>query len=239
MLVNCVAYQHGVKLADISISQIGNHIAKPDCFVWVAIKDPEPDELTELAREFCLHELAVEDAQLGHQRPKIEEYGRSLFVVLQMIELDEMKKTELRTGEVAVFVGERYVLSVRHRARQGFTDVRRRTEEEPDLLRHGSAYVLYALMDAVVDRYVPVIEALADEIETIEERIFSGGTTRGHIQSLYEIKRRLMTVQHATSSIMEATGRLCSGRVPPVCAGMQDYFRDVYDHLVAHQSHHQ
>jgi len=229
MLVNCVAYQHGQRLDDIPVSQISTFISKPECFVWVAIKDPEPDELNALAHEFCLHELAVEDAHLGHQRPKIEEYGRSLFVVLQMIELEG---TELRMGEVAVFVGERYVLSVRHRARQGFSDVRARTEQEPELLRHGAAYVLYALMDAVVERYVPVIDTLSEEIESIEARIFSGGTTRAHIQTLYELKRKLMTVQHATSSLMEATGKLCSGRVPPICAGMQDYFRDIYDHLV-------
>jgi magnesium transporter len=228
MLVNCVAYRQGHKLADIPISQIRAHIAQPDCFVWVAIKDPEPGELDMLQEEFGLHELAVEDAQRGHQRPKLEEYGRSLFIVLQMIEMDAQ---DLRVGEVAIFVGERYVLSVRQRAQRGFTDVRARTEEEPDLLRHGSAYVLYALMDAVVDRYGPVIDALSEEIESIEERIFAGGATRAHIQSLYELKRKLFTLQHAAGALMEATGKLCSGRVPPICSGMQDYFRDVYDHL--------
>jgi magnesium transporter len=231
MLVNCVAYQHGEKIADIPVDQIHNFLQTPECFVWVAIKDPAPDELSSLACEFELHELAVEDAQVGHQRPKIDEYGRSLFVVLQMIEMQDATSTELHMGEVAIFVGERYVLSVRHRAGRGFTDVRRRTEQEPDLLKHGAAYVLYALMDTVVDRYVPVIERLAEEIETIEERIFAGGTTRGHLQSLYELKRKLMIVQHAVSSLEEATGKLCSGRVPPICSGMQDYFRDVYDHL--------
>jgi magnesium transporter len=184
--------------------------------------------LDALQEQFGLHELAVEDAHKGHQRPKIEEYGKSLFVVLQMV---EMEGADLCVGEVAIFVGERYVLSVRQRAKRGFTDVRARTEQEPELLRHGSAYVLYALMDAVVDRYSPVVDVLSEEIESIEERIFAGGATRTHIQSLYELKRKLFTLQHAAGSLMEATAKLCSGRVPPICAGMQDYFRDVYDHL--------
>lgn len=228
MLVNCVAYRQGQKLAQIQVNEIHSYVSQPECFVWVAVTDPAPGELDALQEQFGLHELAVEDAQHGHQRPKLEEYGRSLFVVLQMIEMEDL---ELRMGEVAIFVGERYVLSVRQRAKRGFADVRARTEEEPDLLRHGSAYVLYALMDAVVDRYGPVVEALSEEIESIEERIFAGGATRAHIQSLYELKRKLFTLQHAAGSLMEATGKLCSGRVPPVCTGMQDYFRDVYDHL--------
>lgn len=228
MLVNCVAYRQGQKLADIPISQIRSYVSLPDCFVWVAVTDPAPGELDALQEQFGLHELAVEDAHKGHQRPKLEEYGRSLFVVLQMV---EMEGKDLRVGEVAIFAGERYVLSVRQRARRGFTDVRARTEQEPELLRYGAGYVMYALMDAVVDRYSPVVDALGEEIESIEERIFAGETKREHIQSLYELKRKLLTLQHAAGSLMEATGKLCSGRVPPVCAGMQDYFRDVYDHL--------
>lgn len=228
MLVNCVAYRQGQKLADIPINQIRSYVSSPDCFVWVAVTDPAPGELDVLQEQFGLHELAVEDAHKGHQRPKIEEYGRSLFAVLQMV---EMEGSELCVGEVAIFVGERYVLSVRQRAKRGFKDVRARTEQEPELLRHGSAYVLYALMDAVVDRYSPVVDTLSEEIESIEERIFAGGATRAHIQSLYELKRKLFTLQHTAGSLMEATGKLYSGRVPPICVGMQDYFRDVYDHL--------
>ena len=229
MLLNCVAYQHGEKLADIPVSEIRTHLARPGCFVWVALKDPEAGELEVLQDEFGLHELAVEDAQKGHQRPKIEEYGSSLFVVLQMV---EWPGAEMQTGEAAVFVGPQYVISVRRGAQQGFTEVRRRCEQEPELLQHGPAYVLYALMDTVVDRYFPVLDRLAEEIETIEERIFAGETTRAQIEALYSLKRKLMMLDHAAVPLLEVAGKLHGGRVPPICSGLHDYFRDVYDHLL-------
>lgn len=229
MLINCVAYQNGRKLADIPVHQIHLFVNETDCFVWVALKDPEPAELEALQKEFGLHELAVEDAQHGHQRPKIEEYGQSLFVVLQMIESSD---GELNIGEVAVFAGKNYVLSVRSGAERGFTDVRDRCEREPELLQHGSGYVLYALMDAVVDRYFPILDALETQLESIEDRIFANQTTRLTVEDLYEQKRKLMILKHATEPLLDATGRLFGGRVPQLCAGLHEYFRDVYDHLL-------
>jgi len=121
---------------------------------------------------------------------------------------------------------------VRHHAEHGFADVRRRAEQEPELLSHGSAYVLYALMDAVVDRYFPVIDALSAEIEEIEKSIFSDQTTRANVEALYGLKQKLMIVKHAAGPLLEATGKLFGGRVPQLCSGLQDYFRDVHDHLV-------
>jgi magnesium transporter len=229
MLVNCTAYHQGHKFAEIPISDIREHAGHPDCFVWVAIKDPEPHEFDLLQSEFDLHELAVEDARHGHQRPKIEEYGSSLFVVVHLVEVVD---GDLQTGEAAIFVGDRYVLSVRRGARQGFADVRARAEWEPQLLQHGPGYVLYALVDAVVDRYFPVLNVLEEEIEDIEERIFSDQTTRVQIEALYALKRKLTVLKHAADPLLEAIGKLHGGRVPPLCAGLQDYFRDVYDHLL-------
>ena len=229
MIVNCVAYDRGQKLSDIPLADVRAHLAKKDCFVWVALKDAEPAELAALQEEFGLHELAIEDAQKGHQRPKIEEYGSSLFIVMHLIEPDG---PDLKTGEVSIFVGPQYIVSVRRDAQLGFADVRRRCEQEPELLQHGPAYVLYALMDNVVDRYFPVIGGLTAEIEQIEERIFAGETTRAQIEALYLLKRKLITIDHATQPLLEVTGKLHGGRVPPICAGLQDYFRDVYDHLL-------
>ena len=229
MIVNCVAYDRGQKLSDIPLSEVRSHLANRDCFVWVALKDPQADELAALQQEFDLHELAIEDAQKGHQRPKIEEYGSSLFVVLQLV---EPVGQDLQTGEVAIFVGPQYIVSVRRDAQLGFADVRRRCEQEPELLRHGPAYVLYALMDSVVDRYFPVLDRLSAEIEEIEDRIFAGQTTRAQIEALYLLKRKLTTLNHATQPLLEVTGKLHGGRVPPICAGLHDYFRDVYDHLM-------
>jgi magnesium transporter len=229
MLVNCAAYENGRKIGDIPLSEIHVNLKQPGRFVWVAVKDPEPAELLVLQEEFNLHELAVEDAQHGHQRPKMDEYGSSLFIVLHVL---EPTTTELRTGEVAVFVGPGYIVSVRRGIEQGFTDVRRRSEQEPELLQHGPAYVLYALMDAVVDRYFPVLDALTEEAEEIEERIFSGHTGRAQIEALYGLKRKLVILDRATNPLLEVAGKLHGGRVPPICAGLHDYFRDVYDHLL-------
>jgi magnesium transporter len=231
MLINCVAYQNGTKLADITVPEISDYISRPDCFVWVALQDAEPAELAEMQEEFDLHPLAVEDAQHGHQRPKIEEYGDSLFAVMHLVEHENGRTDDLHVGEVDVFVGRNYVLSVRNRSRHGFLGVRARCEREPELLRHGAGFVLYALMDAIVDRYFPVIDAFECELEQIEEQIFSPGTGRTNIQQLYDLKRRVLVLKHAVAPLLEAVGKLHGGRVPQTCAGAQDYFRDVVDHL--------
>src|SRR5215213_1233900 len=178
MLVNCVAYQEGRKLADIDKSEISNYLAKPGCFVWVALLDATEAELEEMREEFGLHELAVEDARHGHQRPKLEEYGDSLFVVLRTV---EVAGDDLKLGEVDIFAGPNYILSVRHGTERGFKDVRARCEREPELLRFGSGYVLYALMDAVVDRYFPVLDAVETELERLEEQLFTGTDPRRSI----------------------------------------------------------
>ncbi|MEO8679679.1 MAG: magnesium/cobalt transporter CorA [Vicinamibacterales bacterium] len=229
MLVNCVAYQRGQKLADIPVSEIRANLTRPDCFVWVAIKDPDLAELEAMAEEFDLHHLSIEDALKGHQRPKIEEYGSSLFVVLHVV---EENGGELQTGEVSIFVGPQYVVSVRRGTQQGFAEVRRRCEQEPELLQHGPAYVLYALMDTVVDRYFPVLDALTEEIEAVEERVFTGQTTREQIEALYTLRRKLTVLDDAGVPLLEVTGKLHGGRVPPICSGLHEYFRDVYDHLL-------
>jgi magnesium transporter len=228
MLINCVAYQEGKKLSDIPVEEISDYLVRPDTFVWVALRDPTPQELAQMQEEFGLHALAVEDAERGNQRPKIEEYGDSLFAVMQTVELDDGK---LVIGEVDVFVGPNYVLSSRRHATQGFLGVRARAEREPHLLAQGSAFVLYALMDAVVDRYFPVVDMLESELETIEDRIFIRGSQRANIERLYELKSKVLVMRHAVAPLMEGIGRLYGGRVPAICIDTQEYFRDVHDHL--------
>ncbi len=229
MLINCAAYQHGKKLGDIRQDEIHNYLSRPGCFVWVALKEATPEELAEMQKQFGLHELAVEDASHGHQRPKLEEYGDSLYAVVHTV---EMAGDELKVGELSIFAGRNYLLSVRNRTEQGFTSVRARTEREPHLLKHGSGFVLYALIDTVVDRYFPVVEGLEDELERLEERMFAGTPSRENIESLYALKQKLTTLKHAAGPLQETTGKLYGGRVPEICAGTQDYFRDVYDHLL-------
>jgi magnesium transporter len=228
MLINCVAYQNGVKLADLAVEEISDYLERKDCFVWVALRDTTDAELEKMQEEFGLHDLAVEDARHGHQRPKIEEYGDTLFMVMHIVESDH---AELTVGEISIFVERNFILSIRNRSQQSFLGVRERCEREPELLRLGSGFVLYALMDAVVDRYFPVIDDLESQLESIEERLFDKNAALTNIEQLYELKRKVVVLKHAVLPLMEATGKLYGGRVPPVCATTQDYFRDVYDHL--------
>jgi magnesium transporter len=231
MLVNCAAYQDGRRIADLTVDEISDYVGQPDCFVWVALSDPDDAELEKMRVEFELHSLAIDDARRGHQRPKIEEYGESLFVVLQTITL--LPKNELSIGEVDIFVGRNYILSVRHRTPVGFADVRERCEREPELLKNGPVFVLYALMDTIVDRYLPAFEALEVELEKIEEGIFSKSSSiRLDIEKVYALKRKLMTLQHTVAPLIEVTGKLHGGRVPQLCQAMQEYFRDVSDHII-------
>jgi magnesium transporter len=227
MLIRCVVYQSGQKIADIEPQSIHEYVAKPDCFVWVALYEPDAETLVSMQSEFDLHPLAVEDASHGQQRPKIEEYGNCLFAVLHMLEQD----TELRVGALHIFVGRNYILSVRRGAQKGFQDVRERCEREPDLLQIGAGYVLYALMDAVVDRYFPVLQEIETELDRIEELIFASKSVRENIEQLYALKQRLTCVKHAVAPLLDALTNLSGTRVPQACVGMREYFRDISDHL--------
>jgi len=229
MLISCVAYQDGTKLGDIPIAQIPEYMHRPHCFVWVALHDATAEELAEMQKSFDLHPLAVEDALVGHQRPKVEEYGDSLFAVLHLVEPAE---GEYRVGELAIFAGAQYILSARSRAQKGFSEVRARCEREPKLLRQGPGFVLYALTDAVVDRYFPILDGLQDELDGVEQRIFApDGAPRANIESLYALKQRLMVMKHAVTPLLEGVSNLSGARVPVLCTKITEYFRDIYDHL--------
>ena len=228
MLINCVAYEGGHKLADTAVQDIGHWVRRPGCFVWVALRDATDEELLLMQQEFDLHELAIEDASHGHQRPKIEEYGDMVFVVMHLL---ETVHDEVHQGEIAIFVGPNFVLSVRSRSQQNFLGVRERCEREPELLKHGAGFVFYALMDAVVDRYFPFLDGIETELDEIEGQIFERGAARWNIERLYGLKRRAMVLRHAVAPLLEVTSKLHGGRVPAVCMQTQDYFRDVHDHL--------
>jgi len=230
MLISCVAYQDGGKVGDVTSAQIADYLRRPHCFVWVALQEPSAAELAEFQKAFDLHPLAVEDALLGHQRPKVEEYGDSLFAVLHLV---EPATGEYRVGEVAIFAGPNYVVTVRSRAQKGFAEVRARCEREPNLLRQGPGFVLYAIIDAVVDRYFPILDNLEDDLDGIEQRIFAPqGAPRDNIEALYQLKQRLMVMKHAVAPLLEGVSNLTGGRVPALCVHITEYFRDIYDHLL-------
>ena len=234
MLINSALYDDGRVVAEPGLEGVSEALASQTGFIWIALRDPTDEELSQLQHELDLPPLAVEDARKGHQRPKVEEYGDIVFAAMHLL---ESGPDGLEVGEVHVFVGPRFIVSVRHNSKQGFLGVRGRAEREPQLLRQGPGFVFYALMDAVVDRYFPLTDAVEEELEQLEETMFQQDQDRQEVvRRLFALKQRLATLRHAVTPLLEVTSKLHGGRVPMVCASLQDYFRDVYDHLVRIQA---
>lgn len=228
MLINCAAYKQGYKLADISIDEISSYLSQSGVMVWVALKDPTEEEIKSMQAEFNLHDLAIESAKQRHERPKIEEFGDVVFSLAQLLEIKEGKISQ---GELAIFTGPNFVLSLRKNYSKDFLGVRARCETEPQLLKFGPAFVLYALIDAVVDGYFEVLDKLEVRLEIVEADIFRKNAGRLNIERLYKLKRQVSMLKHATSPLLEAFAKFNGGRVPAIGANMGEYFRDLTDHL--------
>ena len=229
MFIHGVVYRDGKPVAVMeSLSGLASYTPREDGFVWLALKDIDPEELNLLQEEFGLHELSVEDVMQGHERPKIEEYENALFAVAHTVEIVD---GGVVTGEVHIFAGETYVLTILRGKTESLEEVRARCEEMPGLLGKGPCFIMYAVLDAIVDQYFPVIEDMEARLEKLEEQIFTRGAQRSNIRRLYDLKRHLMRLRHAVVPLAEATGKLHGGRVPPACQDSQEYFRDVSDHL--------
>ena len=231
MIVDCAVYQSGVrrpgKLALEDAYEAGR---KPDAFVWIGLHEPTEEEFDSVRREFDLHKLAVEDAIQAHQRPKLEIYGESLFFVLKPARYDEEKEL-VELGELMLFIGDGFVISVRHGEVRELSGVRHDLEERRDLLRCGTGAVLHAVLDRVVDDYGPVIAALDSDIDEVEAEVFSAS---GHspAERIYNLKREVVEFHRAMAPLAEPLDRLMQGRIPFVHEALLPYFRDVYDHLV-------
>ncbi|HWM77524.1 MAG TPA: magnesium/cobalt transporter CorA [Methylomirabilota bacterium] len=235
-VVACVAYADGKRLGDVAIPDISEALKQPGVFVWVGLHDPSSELLLEIQKEFGLHDLAVEDAQLAHQRPKLEQYGDSIFVVLRpaILSSDEQR---VELGETHLFVGPRYIVSVRHGATPSYTAVRARCESTPALLVKGPGFVLYAIMDFVVDQYFPVMDALGDQLERLEDEIFSQTFDRTTVHRIYDLKRNMLTVKRAVSPLVDVCNRLMRFDQPLIPEDTRPYFRDVYDHAIRINEH--
>jgi len=233
-VVNAAAYAGGHKVRDISVSEIGDVLRQPDQFVWIGVQEPDEALLQSLQQAFGLHDLAVEDALRAHQRPKLEEYGDSLFVVLRTAQLagDGDGSGRVAFGETHIFVGPRYVLSVRHGPSVSYTEVRARCESTPSLLRKGPGFVLYAIMDFVVDHYFPIVDSLEEKLEGIEQEIFGGSFRPEMTERIYNLKRDLLALKRAVSPLMEVCNRLVRYDVALIPEDTRPYFRDVYDHVI-------
>ncbi|MDX2165586.1 MAG: magnesium/cobalt transporter CorA [Deltaproteobacteria bacterium] len=229
MIVNCAAYADGCRVANITVDEISDVLQNPDQFVWVGLHEPDAALLHKMQEEFGLHELAIEDALRAHQRAKMEEYGDSLFVVLRPARFVDGR---VELGETHIFVGPRYLLTIRHGDTQSYSDVRLRCESSPRLLRKGPGFILYAIMDFVVDHYFPVVAQLEDRLDALEEQIFGGEADRATIEEIYGLKRDLLELKRAVSPLVDVCNRLTRFDLPTIPEDTQPYFRDVYDHAI-------
>jgi len=230
-VINCVAYEQGTRVSDVEVQTIHEVLQNQDRFVWIGMYEPTEDLLREVQREFNLHDLAIEDAHNAHQRPKIEQYEDSLFVVLRTAQMSG-SPTQVEFGETHVFVGKNYVVSVRHGSLLSHVGLRQRCESMPHLLAKGPGFVLYALMDFIVDQYFPIVDALEDELEVLEGEIFGDKLSRESTTRIYELKRELLGVKRAVSPLVDVCNRLTRFDVDLIHEDTRPYFRDVYDHVV-------
>lgn len=230
MVVNCVHYgADGRRLKDILIEDISDALAEPDGFVWLGLHEPSAGLLEKLQEEFDLHDLAIEDAHKAHQRPKIEVYGDSLFIVLQTAQLIQGC---VKFGETHVFLGPRYLITVRHGASLSYAPARARCEREPELLALGPSYALYSVLDFIVDNFGPIADELREELKELESDVFSETYHRKTIRRLYELKRELVTMRLAVAPLQDITSQLVRLHPNLIREDARLYFRDVFDHAI-------
>jgi magnesium transporter len=228
-IVDCAHYADGVRQHEgpLSIEQAASAARGDGEFVWLGLVDPSDEEMEEVARAFDLHELAVEDAEHAHQRPKLEDYGNSYFAVLRPARYDDAKE-EVEFGEIHLFLGPGYVIAVRHGAAGELAPARQRLERRPDLMREGPAAAVWAILDKVVDDYLPVVEGIDNDIEEVEAEIF---TRHGEpTQRIYFLKREVIEFHRAVAPLLTPLEQFERGAFPQYGPELQSFFRDVADH---------
>ncbi|MFT4197020.1 MAG: magnesium and cobalt transport protein CorA [Pseudoxanthomonas sp.] len=234
-VINCCMYTKQGRRIDIGLDAISDALANDDdSFVWVGLFHPQEDVLDKMQEEFGLHDLAVEDASVAHQRPKVEAYGNSLFVAAQTVQTIDTEQGETRIvyGETLAFLGPRYLLTVRHNAALSYASVRARVEREPELLALGPSYCLYAALDFIVDNYLPVVNHFHDVLLQLEKDIFSEDYRRDILVRLYGLKRELTDMRQRTAPMQDVVMALSRSASPLIPDEVKLYFRDVSDHAV-------
>jgi magnesium transporter len=230
MIVNSVIYHDGIAQPDASLESIQGSLTGGNRFAWIGLNNPTIEELETLANFFNLHPLAIQDAHHGQQRPKIEEYGSTLFVTMDLVDMSD--DGQIVVGEAAFFCGSNFVISIRRDNPNGFDSVRAYCEADPSMLKNGPGFILYALMDAVVDRYFPVLNFFGTEMERMESQVFLTRASRKGIEKLFRVKQQSNILAHAVVTLIEASKKLHGPRAPVVCNKLNEYFRDVSDHLI-------
>lgn len=229
MIRYCIAYLKGERQGEISIEDISVVLERPDTFVWLALHEPN-EYLLKLAQvEFDLHDLAIEDARRAHQRPKLEQYGDILFMVLKTAMLSDQ---QVQIGETHMFVAPRFFMTVRHGPSVTYSKVRERLETTPVHLARGPAMAAHAVMDFVVDNYGPIADALEDRFEKFEMDLFTGQYSRETIERLYDLKRELVVLRSAAAPVVDITDGLIRFHNDLIPRDTRVYFRDIHDHVI-------
>jgi magnesium transporter len=228
-IINSIAYDsNGMRIDRVELNASREFLAaNPQAFLWIGLHEPDADALALLQSQFDLHELAVEDALCAHQRPKIEVYGNQRFVVVHTA---EREGSRIVFGETHLFVGARFLISVRHGPSHSYASMRQRVEARPQQLAHGPSYPLYAVLDFIVDNYVPIVEDFKQTLHQLEADIFLPHYKRGTIKRLYVLKRELITLRLASSPLQDIVQELSHATDDLVHASIQPYFRDIADH---------
>ena len=230
MIVDCAIYDQGERREEKLEPRQAYHASRePGAFVWIGLHEPTEEEFDSIQREFELHELAVEDAINAHQRPKLETYGDTVFLVLKTARYIDPKEI-VQFGEILVFLGEDFIVTVRHGEATSLKGVREELERRPELLGHGPGAVLHAIVDRVVDDYAPAVSGLEEDIEEVESSVFSSERTNP-AERIYRLKRETHEFHRAASPLLEPMDRLTGGRVGQIHPEVETYFQDVNDHL--------
>ncbi len=229
-VISAVAYRNGKVLQHVTVEDISEVIKEPDTFIWLGLVQPENDYMREIQQEFGLHDLAIEDALTAHQRPKIEQYGDSLFIVAKTAQL---VGDVIQYGETHLFVGKNFLITVRHGASSSYAQVRKHAEECPNLLQEGPGYALYAILDMIVDNYLAILHEYTQQFQQIESRMFMSEFDQNAVHQVYRLRRELLTLHNAALPMGDICNQLIQHHEGVVPKTLRAYLRDVQDH--AHQ----
>jgi magnesium transporter len=231
VIVDSAVYEDGQRRnGNLDVHDAMEACREPRCFTWIGLYEPTEEEFESIRSEFDLHPLAVEDAIHAHERPKLEIYAEMVFIVLKTARYVDPKEV-ITLGEILIFLGHDYIITVRHGEASELGGVRKALEEQPELLQHGPGAVLHAIVDRVVDDYAPAIAGLGEDIDQVEDQVFSG-QRENPAERIYRLKREVLQFSHAVGPLVDPIDRLARGKYEVIHPEVRTYFRDVNDHLL-------